>query len=501
MSAIRGAYAYHYAADPPPLPGSWRSEDGRAVAVGSSARDERAVLLAADGGLPDAAVLLDAYAREGEGMLRQLGGAWRLVLWDARAACMLLARGATGSAGLFYEDDGWTLRWSDAPAPQARTLPPDSFLRVAPLGVGRPRALTAPGTGRTASTNHRRILALVTDGYGGYGGIAQYNRDLFDAIGGTDYTLSILPRYGGGEVPAVQHPAQPRRSAYVRAALAQAVLRTPPDWVFCGHLYTAPLAALVARARGARLWLQLHGIEVWQPPGWAIRTAVRQADLVTAVSRDTRRRFLEWSGVAPERVRVLPNTIDPVFAPGAAPALRERLGLAGRRIVLTVSRIAATEQYKGHYEILQALARLPDDVAWLVVGEGDGRAALESAARAAGLESRVRFAGRIGDGELPEYYRAADVFALPSRGEGFGIVFLQAAASGLPVIAADAGGAPDALAEGRLGRLLQDWSPATLAAAIDAALAQPRGDGVAASRFARAPFRYHLRGLLEEFSA
>ncbi|HEY0282697.1 MAG TPA: glycosyltransferase, partial [Rhizomicrobium sp.] len=172
-----------------------------------------------------------------------------------------------------------------------------------------------------------KVLALVTDAFGGRGGIAQYNRDLLSALvqGGTAASVAVVPR--GAPDPAVP-PAgitqvSPRlgRVAYVLTALRVA-FGQHFDVVLCGHLYMAPLAWLIARLRGARLVVQMHGIEAWPRPARHRRAAVEAADLILCVSRYTRARVLDWTAIAPERVQVLPNTVSAVFTPGDGSALR-----------------------------------------------------------------------------------------------------------------------------------------------------------------------------------
>ena len=164
------------------------------------------------------------------------------------------------------------------------------------------------------------MLALVTDAYGGRGGIAQYNRDFFGALakGGLS-SITVLPRqapdFPRPPETIEQLPARPGRIAYSVAALRTAFFQTV-DVVFCGHLFMAPLAALIARLKGAKLIIQVHGIEAWPRPSRIQRTAMERADLVLCVSRHTRAAVLSWAAIAPERALVVPNTVKEVFTPG-----------------------------------------------------------------------------------------------------------------------------------------------------------------------------------------
>ena len=355
-----------------------------------------------------------------------------------------------------------------------------------------------------------KLLALVGDAFGGSGGIARYNCDLLGALAGEGGSqIVILPRSGHaapGSLPAGIRQQQPHgRAGFVFAALRIAARGGPFDAVFCGHLNLAPMAAVIAMLFRLPLWLQLHGVEAWGPLPRAQRHAAERAALITAVSRDTRHRFLGLARVDPWRLRVLPNTVQAEFAPGPKPEhLLDRHGLRGRTVLLTVGRLAAGEPGKGHDRViaaLPALARSRPDIAYLIVGEGSDTARLEALAATQGVAERVVFAGAATAEELPDYYRAADLFVMPSIQEGFGIVLLEAAASGLPVIAAQAGGSADALADGALGRLVDPDNPAELIRAIDEMLDAPPPPPAIIDRYRFANFAARATALLGELTA
>lgn len=351
------------------------------------------------------------------------------------------------------------------------------------------------------------VLALVTDAFGGHGGIAQYNRDLLSAWSQVA-KVTVLPRGGTTEgVPSDarlrQAPPVRNRVGYTLAALRLA-LSIRPQVVFCGHLYMAPLAWAAARLSGAKLIVQAHGIDAWASPGTWRRKAVERADLVLSVSRYTRSRLLSWAALSPQRVKVLPNTVDGRFAPGDRMAARNRFGLRSETVVLSVGRLDARERYKGQDRVIAALPRLRDrhpGLVYCIAGEGDDRARLEGLAREAGVSACVRFLGGVPDADLPDLYRAADLFALPSMGEGFGIVFLEAMACGTPALGLAEAGAVDALADGMLGHACAE---ADLASALLAALGDAARDEAARNDLSRrvhrlfgaTPFRAHANELL-----
>lgn len=347
-------------------------------------------------------------------------------------------------------------------------------------------------------------LALVTDAFGEGGGIAQYNRDFLSGLieSGAVSSITVLPRHATERVstPAAIRQMQPRpgRLAYSAAASLTALCRRT-DVIFCGHLYMTPLAWLIARVKRAKLVVQMHGVEVWRRPSPLQRAATAAADLILCVSRHTRTCVTAWAAIAPERIVVVPNTVSDGFVPGDSSSLRAVLGLDGKRVLLTVGRLASCDRYKGHDRVITAIPELVArgyDVIYLVIGKGDDRARLEALARQSGIADRVRFLGGVDRERLAEAYCLADLFVMPSTGEGFGIVFLEAMASGTPALGLDVGGARDALADGELGDLVS--AEADLAAAIARRLATPKPDARALSdavrrRFGREAFRAQLR--------
>jgi phosphatidyl-myo-inositol dimannoside synthase len=337
------------------------------------------------------------------------------------------------------------------------------------------------------------MLAIVTDAYGGRGGIAQYNRDFLGALAesGILSSITVLPRQAPdlSEAPETieQTRAWPGRVAYSVAALRTALFRTV-DVVFCGHLFMAPLAALITRLKGAKLILQTHGIEAWRRPPRSQRAALEAADLVLCVSRHTRAAVLSWAAIAPERVLIVPNTVREVFTPGNGSTQRAALALEGKCVLLTVGRIDSRERYKGHDRVITAISDLVakgHDLCYLVVGDGTDQARLEALAHDEGVRERVRFLGAVGLQSLVEIYRMADLFVMPSTGEGFGVTFLEAMASGTPALGLGVAGARDALADGELGTVT---SEAELSATIARLLGEPKPDSSALAAAARARF-------------
>jgi phosphatidylinositol alpha-1,6-mannosyltransferase len=352
-----------------------------------------------------------------------------------------------------------------------------------------------------------RILALVTEAFGGRGGIAQYNRDFLSALRRCDGVgeVIVLPRFGVKSVstlPAGIRQLVESKLGYSLFSFWMAIRLQPIDVVFCGHLLMAPLAAGISRVLNVPLWLQVHGIEVfWRKLSVLERRSVESATIVTAVSRYTRRHLLRRVGIDQARVKVLPNTVGPQYHPGPKPGyLLERHAAGGKKVLMTVSRLSHLDRYKGHDRVIRTLPRLllqqPDTI-YLIVGDGDDRPRLQSLAVECGVVKNVQFAGLVPTKELPDYFRLADVFVMPSSGEGFGIVFLEALASGVRVIGGNQDGSADPLADGELGWAVDPDNGQELVSAICcAALSTAPANVDRASRFNHQAFAEHLQSLV-----
>jgi phosphatidyl-myo-inositol dimannoside synthase len=221
-----------------------------------------------------------------------------------------------------------------------------------------------------------------------------------------------------------------------------------------------------------------HGIEVWEPLSRMRRRSLQRASLVLSPSKATADYVISMQGVAANKVRVLPWGLDPDFETklfGVADA-RLPADFPQGRVILTVGRWLASERYKGMDTLIQALPRLLlrwPDIQLAMVGAGDDREWLVNIARDSGVQKHVHFLSGLTYGELSAAYAAAELFALPSRGEGFGFVYLEAMARGKPVIGGAHGGAPEVIQDGVTGYLVQHGDTVQLATSIDALLDNP----------------------------
>jgi phosphatidyl-myo-inositol dimannoside synthase len=233
------------------------------------------------------------------------------------------------------------------------------------------------------------------------------------------------------------------------------------------------------RIAGLKIILYIHGDEVSTHPGWPGQMARRRryfatADAIVSVCSYTTQIMIERFGVTPSKIATIPNGVDGgIFRPAAKPStVLARLGITDKLVLLAVTRLV---KRKGVDMTLRALpavrARVPN-VHFLVVGDGDYRDALVRIAAEQGVSDAVTFVGPVPHSDTPMFYAASDLFVMPNRqladgsNEGLSVVFLEANASGLPVIAGRDGGPSEVVADEVNGLLVDGTDPDAIASAI-----------------------------------
>lgn len=413
-----------------------------------------------------------------------------------------------------------------------------------------------------------QILALVTDAFGGHGGIAKFNRDLLSALCAASGVekVTALPRLlpePAGALPAKLDYVTSGvggKFRYVLALLRTAFRCPCSALIVCGHINLLPLAFLASHILKLRITnhqsritpvpfvLIIHGIDAWQPTrSRLLNRLARKVDVVVAVSEFTRKKFWDWAQPRCARHFILPNCVDlSRFTPGPKnPQLVDRYGLHNRTVLLTLARLSAQERYKGIDEVLEVLPGLAKQIpnlTYLIVGDGNDRERLVQKARALGLQVKmtadiqlstfniqhstrksqqpisksqlpspnsdlptpvpaVIFTGRIPESEKVDHYRLADAFVMPGWGEGFGIVYLEAMACGVPVVASKADASREVVRDGELGIAVDPKSPAEIRDGILRALQQKQRlvpEGL--DRFSRRNFTLRVQEIIKTFS-
>jgi phosphatidylinositol alpha-1,6-mannosyltransferase len=349
-----------------------------------------------------------------------------------------------------------------------------------------------------------KVLMLVTDAYGGHGGIAFYNRCLAEALAEMPEVSEVVVvprvmRFAPSDVPAKIRFIETAAGRKFRFLACVAGLAAEHfDFVICGHVNLLPVAAPFAKIKRAPLVLLIFGIDVWSQAGRGTRAWVRRADIIWSISEITRDRMNSWVGRPLSNYVLMPPTVQlERFGPGSKrPDLIAQYGLHGRTVLMTLARLAGFERYKGIDEILDVLPSLlmhEPTLTYMVVGDGDDLGRLTRKAAELGVSDRVVFTGFVEEVQKADYLRLADVFALPGKGEGFGIVYLEAMACGIPVVGSCLDGSREALREGSLGELADPNDSESIRSCILRALKSPKGVPPGLSHFAWPRFQARVR--------
>jgi glycosyltransferase involved in cell wall biosynthesis len=256
-----------------------------------------------------------------------------------------------------------------------------------------------------------------------------------------------------------------------------------------------------------------HGVEVWEPlPALRCR-ALLSADLALAPSTDTAQKLAEVQGVSPAKIRKLAWPLNPNFLQMADTAINLALpkGFPTGRVILTVGRWAASERYKGVDDLIRAMQQLRGQFPALhlvAVGEGDDLPRLQKIAGDQGVSGSVRFLTGLSREEIAACYAHSEIFALPSTGEGFGLVFLEAMAFGKPLVGAACGGTMDIVEDNVNGLLVPPNDLKSLIAALERLLENEsrradlgrRSAEIVRRKFQFRTFQSELEKILEECS-
>lgn len=362
-----------------------------------------------------------------------------------------------------------------------------------------------------------KILVLAPP-MGSTGGVQRYTatliRSLKDNLGTRNVrvvSVSAEPQlYEDGKL-ALSHSVKLRFLA--DAALKALFWR--PQLIICAHIGVAPAARFIRRVFGFSYWVVLYGIEVWAELPKGKESALRDAQRLISISRFTIETASTRRHLSGMDFSILPPAFEIDGVQEKAPPSSD----AGNTlpIVLTVGRLAASEQYKGHDVMLDSWAmvrnRIPGAL-YVIVGEGDDRPRLEARARELRIEESVRFTGAVSASELQNWYHRCRVFAMPARteinlqpprGEGFGIVFLEAMAYGKPVLGPNNGAPSEFIRSGEHGLLVDPTDSSAVANALVELLhnkdhADRMGQAAKAwviQEFSEERFRERLKSILE----
>lgn len=376
-------------------------------------------------------------------------------------------------------------------------------------------------TSNTPQRRPQRIVALFPELLG-VGGIQEAGRLTAVALtqialkhGWSTEFLSLNDARGPQTLPSndTATPLEGFGRSKARFALsAMQKARGGTRIVLVAHPHLAvPAAQMKFAAPTVKMIVISHGIEAWSPLPWFRRRAFLRSDIFLAPSRYTAEKIVDAQGAPREKVRILawplsPNILRMAERPEDLPL---PVNFPRGLIVLAVGRLASCERYKGIDRLIRAVAQLHAKIPGLhlvVIGGGDDLARHVKLATDFGVAAQVRFFDNLSRNEIAACYSRADVFALPSTGEGFGLVFLEAMAFAKPLIGASAGGITDVVEEGENGLLVSPGDAEQLATTLGRLLANERlriqlgerGAKIVRSRYRFEEFRAKLEAVLQD---
>jgi len=321
----------------------------------------------------------------------------------------------------------------------------------------------------------KNILYIIP-GFLEVGGISRYNRSLLDALLEDGYNVRVISRndvvsaYRGAHITflgRIKNLFLRKIFFSVKVFYESVILQ--PDLIICGHVNFSNLCYAISKFFNKRYIILFYGVEAWNTFSESRKAALKEASSVICISEFTKSKMIAQVPELTNKVFVLPPTVDSQFfeiRPKPAHLLK-RYGIRQEdKVILTVARLEKKEGYKGYYQILGImpfiLSGFPQ-AKYIIVGGGNDLDNIKMNTSGAGLGNSVIFSGHIRDDELPDYYNLCDVFIMPSRGEGFGIVFLEALACGKPVIAGNKDASKEALLNGEVGILLDPADSSSIA--------------------------------------
>jgi phosphatidylinositol alpha-1,6-mannosyltransferase len=249
--------------------------------------------------------------------------------------------------------------------------------------------------------------------------------------------------------------AKKRKKSFIRSYVHMTMTRRY-QWILFGHVSLSPLALLTKILNPSmKVCVVAHGVEVWHALPNAQGRALHTADLILAVSEYTKGELMKHNGVPAAKIRVFPNTLDPHWKSPRAVNNSE----CEPPVLLSVSRMNTEDRYKGIDSVIRSLPSVVEQVGpidYRIVGQGDDMPRLKALAAGLGVSRYVKFLGGVEDSELRKEYQGCSLFIMPSKKEGFGIVFLEAMAYGKPVIGGDHGGTPSVIKDQETGLLVDN---------------------------------------------
>lgn len=326
------------------------------------------------------------------------------------------------------------------------------------------------------------VLFVSLTTFKGMGGIEKFNRAFLKAL--QELQPEMVGKVYGASVHDTdcdEHYFNPSNYTTANGSKPKAILQAlqlgaKADIIILGHINLAIIGVLIkALFPSKKIWLAAHGIDVWEKQTGLKARLLKSIDRIIAVSQFTKTTMAKSNDISLDKISLLHNCIDPYFKHPIhlerPQYLEQRYNAQDRKILYTLTRLASGEKYKGYDVVIECLPELKKtytNLLYIIGGKADQEELLriQQLISEKQVTENVILTGFIADEELVDHYLLADVFVMPSKGEGFGIVFIEAAACGTPVIAGNKDGSVDALKNGLLGELVNPYEKKEIEQAI-----------------------------------
>lgn len=325
---------------------------------------------------------------------------------------------------------------------------------------------------------------IYLNAFNGMGGIEKFNRAFIESLLCCTSKCHFYSFYDK-KIPLNSYEIYFKQFSNKLVGVLQSILAiSKRDITIIGHLNLAIIGVLAKFLFPKKqIVFIVHGIEIWREVSWVKKIAVHYADKILAVSEYSKNQLVSIYSINPEKVIVFPNTLAPDFQVlqsfNKPNYLLERYQLLPTtKVLFTLARLSFSEQYKGYDTIIASLPLLVNTfptIHYIIAGKYDEQELLrlQKMIQTYNIEKYVTFTGFLADEEVQDHYLLADAFVMPSKGEGFGIVFIEAMAYGVPALAGNIDGSRDALLQGKIGKLVNPDDILNIVAGIEELLLQP----------------------------
>ncbi len=324
----------------------------------------------------------------------------------------------------------------------------------------------------------KKVLYILPDLYG-TGGISRYNLNFINVLADSGFNLKIISKndknanfYKNIKVLSFgKFKYKFLKNIFFALTIFWQSLIFKPDITICAHINFSFICALASVFLGKKYFLIVYGIDIWKENSKRKNYGLKKAKKIIAISKFTASKCIEIDNKFKEKIEIIPPFVDKdkFFPKEKSQELIKKYNLKNKKVILTVARLSKTEAYKGYDKVIKAMPKILKEVPeaiYILVGSGEDIKRIKKIVKENNLENKVILTGFVDDKELVDYYNLTDVFVMPSKGEGFGIVFLEALACGVPVIAGNKDGSVDAVLDGELGLLVDPDKTNDIAKAI-----------------------------------